>query len=102
MARQLTPEALFFIQRHHYTLPENEAYASRETIIDVELPNQTPALNERRGSDVASPNSSVSPVEDDIFEVWLRSASPASPASPAPVGGLARVLAVLQRVLWLS
>ena len=96
MARQLTPEALRFIQQHHYALPETDAYDSAETLIDVDRPFYEGACSVAR-----SRHSEVSnlPPEEDPFEDWLRRAEP---SPPVIVGLWSRLLALLQRLLLLE
>jgi hypothetical protein len=99
MARQLTPEALRFIQHHHFTLPDSEAYEGAETIIDAP-PLCIPPL----------PDAAVARREEaDPVDAWLRrgeSGVAIYPGSNEPVieaeeaGWLALVLAALRR--WLA
>ena len=94
MTRRLTPEALRFIQQHHYALPETDAYASAETLVSVDRPfyGAAGAADRLRNTEASN-----QPPEEDPFEDWLRRAEP---SPPVIVGLWSRLLVLLQRLLW--
>ncbi|MFT5680302.1 MAG: hypothetical protein ACI8RZ_001208 [Myxococcota bacterium] len=72
MARQLTPEALRFIQLHHATLPDGEDYEEAETIIEGRpLYDSAHTLVEPRRVLYIVPELPLEP-EVDIYEAWLQ------------------------------
>lgn len=98
MARQLTAEALRFIQHHHHVLPETDAYESAETLIDVERPFYARSST----ADRQPASSAHEPLcGDGVLEAWLLRAEPVSPAVVRR-RGWAWLIVRLRSLLWLA
>lgn len=100
MARQLTPEALRFIQLHYGDLPGGEDYEDAETIVEGRpLYESALTLVEPRPALYVVPDTLPEPEEEALLDAWLVR-EVAECAVPATLSRWERLVAALRR--WLA